>query len=58
MKLRSLLVLAALGASVATLDTSAAQDSLKVGRLRCEVSAGLGLIITSSQEMECIFTST
>jgi len=26
-------------------------------RLRCEVSAGLGLIITSSKELSCAFTS-
>ena len=30
---------------------------MKVGALRCEVSGGLGLIITSSKEMRCVFTS-
>ena len=30
---------------------------MKVGQLRCEVSAGLGLIITSSKEMRCRFDS-
>ncbi len=39
-------------------EAAIAQDSLKVGRLHCEVSAGLGLIITSTQEMECVFDST
>jgi hypothetical protein len=29
----------------------------KVGTLRCEVSGGLGMIITSAKEMRCIFTS-
>jgi len=34
-----------------------AVESIKVGALRCEVSAGLGLIITSSKEIECAFTA-
>ena len=34
-----------------------AQQGVKVGALRCNVSGGLGLIITSSNEMSCIFTS-
>src|SRR5436190_13644755 len=34
-----------------------AQQGLEVGRLRCNVSAGLGLVITSSKEMSCVFTS-
>ena len=32
-----------------------AQDTLKVGTLRCNVSSGLGLIITSSRDMNCVF---
>jgi len=48
-------------ASLAVLTTSAqiavAQQGVKVGALRCEVSGGLGLIITSSKEMQCVFTS-
>jgi hypothetical protein len=35
-----------------------AEEHIKVGELRCEVSAGLGLILTSSKAMECQFTST
>ena len=34
-------------ASLANAEAGSAQDSLKVGRLRCEVSAGLGLIVAS-----------
>lgn len=34
-----------------------AEQHVKVGALRCEVSAGLGLIITSSEELNCAFTS-
>jgi len=55
---RLLLCIASLSALVATGQIALSQDSLKVGRLRCDVSAGLGLIITSTQEMECEFTST
>jgi len=36
---------------------AAAQQHVKVGTLRCEVSGGLGLIITSTKEMECRYTS-
>jgi hypothetical protein len=32
-------------------------ESAKVGLLRCEVSGGLGLIITSTKEISCTFTS-
>ena len=35
-----------------------AQDAIKVGSLRCNVSAGLGLIITSSRDMNCTFRPT
>jgi hypothetical protein len=35
----------------------AAQENVKVGALRCEVSAGLGMIITSSKEMQCNFNA-
>lgn len=35
----------------------ASAERAKVGELRCEVSGGLGLIITSSKELECRFRS-
>jgi Protein of unknown function (DUF992) len=34
---------------------SHAQSVVKVGTLRCNVSAGLGLVITSSRDMNCTF---
>jgi hypothetical protein len=34
-----------------------AAERVKVGNLRCDVSGGLGLIITSSKEIECAFTT-
>jgi Protein of unknown function (DUF992) len=58
MSTRLLLCVASLGALISTGQTALSQDNLRVGRLRCDVSAGLGLIITSTQEMECEFTST
>ena len=52
------------GAVIALLAISAlaqpasAQSHVKVGTLRCEVSGGLGLIITSTKEMSCLYTSS
>lgn len=58
MKIRATLGITALCALFATPQVASALDNLKVGRLRCEVSAGLGLIIMSSKEMECVFRAT
>ena len=51
----SLLAAAALTAAFAA--SPAYAERTKVGELRCEVSGGLGLIITSSKELECRFHS-
>lgn len=48
---------AAATALIALATSALAQDRPKIGTLRCEVSGGLGLIITSTKEMECVFTS-
>lgn len=32
-----------------------AQENLKIGALRCDVAAGLGLIVTSAKPMQCVF---
>jgi len=37
--------------------SAASAESAKVGELRCEVSSGFGLIIASSKEIACTFTS-
>ena len=58
MNLRALSCIAALAAAIAAAQSAAAQDRPKVGALRCEVSSGLGLIVTSAKEMRCIFTSS
>lgn len=47
----------ALVALSALAQPAAAQSNVKVGTLRCDVAGGLGLIITSSKEMRCFFTS-
>jgi hypothetical protein len=36
---------------------AAAHQNVWIGGLRCEVSSGLGLVVASANEMECIFTS-
>ena len=36
---------------------ASAEAGVKIGTLRCDVSGGLGLIITSSKEMRCSFIS-
>lgn len=50
------LVLTAVFAAVLVAPATA-RDKLKVGELKCEVSGGLGLIITSKKELECHFRS-
>ena len=57
MSIRAVLCIAALTAAVVAAQPAAAQSNVKVGALRCEVAAGLGLIVASSKEMECRFTS-
>ncbi|THD46903.1 MAG: DUF992 domain-containing protein [Bradyrhizobium sp.] len=57
MKLRSLAIAAAVSILPALVAPVAAEAAVKVGTLRCEVSGGLGLIITSTKEMRCVFGS-
>jgi hypothetical protein len=57
MNIRAILC-AASGAVLTTLPQAAvAQQGVKIGALSCEVSGGLGFIIASSKEMNCLFTS-
>ena len=51
----TILAVAALAAALAT--PAHAQERVKVGQLRCDVSGGLGLIVTSTKEMTCRFVS-
>jgi hypothetical protein len=49
--LTSALAMSALAASQAT-----AQSATQVGTLSCDVSAGVGMILTQKQTMRCLFT--
>jgi hypothetical protein len=57
MNIRAFLCAASLAVLTTGAQTAVAQQGVKVGALRCEVSGGLGLIITSSKDMRCVFTS-
>jgi hypothetical protein len=56
MKMKPTLLALATVCSVAMLPAAVqAQNAAKVGTLSCSVSAGLGLVITSSRDMDCVF---
>ncbi len=56
MTIRNVASLAAAAALMALVASAAhAQTSIKVGTLTCDVSAGIGLIITQKQTMTCTF---
>lgn len=57
MKTRFPLALIASAIAGFTIAAPAQADAVKVGALRCEVSGGLGLIITSTKEMTCSYHS-
>jgi hypothetical protein len=57
MNIRAILCAASLAVLSTCVQTAVAQQGVKIGALRCEVSGGLGLIITSSKDMQCVFTS-
>src|SRR6202045_3717114 len=57
MNIRAILCAASVAILTASAQTAVAQQGVKIGALRCEVSGGLGLIITSSKDMQCVFTS-
>ena len=48
---------AAAVAALALVTPARAQENVKIGQLRCEVSSGLGMIITSSRSMGCTYRS-
>ena len=57
MKNSLIAALAATAVALAAVQAANAQQSVKVGGLRCRVSSGLGLIITSTKEMGCTYIS-
>jgi hypothetical protein len=57
MKFRSLMIAIVAAVLPALAAPASAEAAVKIGTLRCDVSGGLGLIITSSKEMSCFFDS-
>lgn len=57
MTIRAFSFAAALAALAAAAPSADAQQNVRVGRLRCNVSGGLGLVVASSKEMSCVFAS-
>jgi Protein of unknown function (DUF992) len=53
----NLLASGAIALGLLTAIGPAAADGIKIGALRCNVSGGLGLIISSSKSMNCVFRS-
>ena len=57
MKFRSLMIAVAAAVLPVLAAPAPADAAVKIGALRCDVAGGLGLIITSSKEMRCFFSS-
>ncbi len=58
MNIRAIIYGTALVVSVAAVQPAVAQQGgIQIGRLQCTVDAGLGLVVASSKNMRCIFTS-
>ena len=57
MRFRSLTIAFIAAALPAVAAPASAEAAVKIGTLRCDVAGGLGLIITSSKEMRCFFSS-
>jgi hypothetical protein len=52
--LRTAIVAAAI--SLAFTASTSAQAQVKAGTLSCDISGGIGLIVTSQKQMQCVFT--
>jgi hypothetical protein len=58
MNIRAIMYATAFVVSVAVVQpVMAQQGGVQIGRLRCTVDAGFGLVVASRQNMSCIFTS-
>ena len=57
MNIRAFVYGAAFMVSVASTQPAVAQGDVKIGHLQCTVDAGLGMVVASSKNMRCIFTS-
>ncbi|MGD0641213.1 MAG: DUF992 domain-containing protein [Roseiarcus sp.] len=58
MRLRAPALAITLVAFSALVQPALAQANVKVGSLRCDVSGGLGMIVTSAKDMQCVYTSS
>jgi len=54
--IRTLIGVAAIAVAVAGPTSAQAQGRAKVGTLTCDVSAGIGMIIGSQKQVQCLFT--
>jgi hypothetical protein len=58
MRKKHLIVTLALATTLAVSGTSFAAEHVEVGKLDCDVSAGVGLIVTEKQDVSCVFAPT
>lgn len=49
-------MIAAAAVTATMLSSASAQDRTKVGALDCDISGGIGMIITSKKDVQCVFT--
>jgi len=56
MTMRNMMAAAVLAATTVMPLTAAAGEAVRFGVLTCDISAGIGLIITQKQELGCTFT--
>jgi hypothetical protein len=55
---KSVVLIASAALAAALTQTAAAQQPAKVGMLTCDVSGGIGMIVTSQKAMSCSFAPT
>jgi len=52
----SVLIASTMVAAAAMVGPAMAQQPVKIGTLTCDISAGIGLIVTSKKQVTCMFT--
>ena len=57
MSIRSCHYVASVAALLLSSSFALAVEDVKVGALRCNVDAGMGMIVASQKDMQCVFTS-
>jgi hypothetical protein len=51
-------MIAAAAIAAAMIGPASAQERTKVGTLSCDISGGIGLIVASKKDVQCVFTSS